>query len=82
MTLSGGALDTPILPDVLHSVLLQMGLNGEATGRLVDQLMDARRAAPAGDCTLKLDAHAGELAITLSQAGRDDWRASCPVPVG
>jgi hypothetical protein len=80
MTLSGGALDAPILADVFHSVLLQMGLNGEATDRLVDQMMAARRAAPAGGCTLQLDAHAGELTITLSQAGRD-WRASCPVPV-
>jgi hypothetical protein len=80
MTLSGGALDALILADVFHSVLSQMGLNEEATGRLVDQMMAERRRAPEGGCTLRLDANAGELAITLSQAG-GDWRASCPVPV-
>ena len=80
MTLSGGALDTAILGDVFHSVLSQMGLGGEAAERLLDELMAARNAAPDGGCTLRLDAHAGELAITLSQSGHD-WRTSCPVPV-
>jgi hypothetical protein len=80
MTLSGGALDTPILADVFHSVLSQMGLNAEAAARVLDQLMDARRSAPQGACTLGLASHAGELEITLAQAGRD-WRASLPIPI-
>ena len=65
---------------VCRSVLGQAGLEGEAADRLIDELAAERAAAPAGACTLHFAAHAGELQIVLSQAGRD-WRTSCPVPI-
>ena len=68
------------MTDVFRSVLAQVGLTGEAAERLVDQLMAARRAAPAGECEVTFAAHAGELEIALSQAS-GDWRTSCPVPI-
>ena len=83
ITLSRGAPGTDatdVLVDVFRSVLAHVGLKGRASDRLLAQALKAHRAAPAGACTLKFRAHAGELEIALSQAGRN-WRASCPVPI-
>ena len=83
MTLAGGSADGQvrhIVVDVVRSVLAHAGLKGEACERLLDQVMEERRASKSGDCTLAFAAHAGELEITLSQSGRD-WRTTCPVPV-
>jgi hypothetical protein len=82
MTLNGGSasLDSQMLVDVFRSVLAHVGLNGEASERLLDQVMEQRRTGQEGDCTLRFTAHAGELEITLSQAGRD-WHTTCPVPI-
>jgi hypothetical protein len=80
MTLSGADQDSGVMTAVCRSVLAQVGVGGEAAERLVDEVLAARKAAPAGACTLGFSAHAGELQIALSQAGRD-WRTSCPVPV-
>ena len=80
MTLSGAASDEAMMSAVCRSVLGQVGLNGEAADHLIDELVAERAAAPAGACTLHFAAHAGELQIVLSQAGRD-WRTSCPVPI-
>ncbi len=83
MTLDAGAPNheaVTMLTDVLRRVLAHAGLAGEAAERLVDQLLEAREALPAGACKLNFAAHAGELEIVLSQAGRD-WRTSCPVPI-
>jgi hypothetical protein len=77
---SRGSTDGHVLVDVFRSVLAHAGLKGEASERLLDQVMEQRRAAPDGDCTLRFSAHAGELEITLSQAGRD-WHTTCPVPI-
>jgi hypothetical protein len=79
LTLKGGD-GGPVLVDVFRSVLALVGLKGEAAERLLDQAMAEQRAAPAGDCTLSFNSHAGELEIALSQAGRN-WRTSCPVPI-
>ncbi|HUK32653.1 MAG TPA: hypothetical protein VLV86_02015 [Vicinamibacterales bacterium] len=90
ITLAGGALGpddhvshaaNTLLVDVFRSVLWQVGLSGDAADRLLEQLLAAHRAAPAGDsCTLRFVAHAGQIEIALSQAGRQ-WRTSCPVPI-
>ena len=82
ITLSGGAGSDPadVLVDVFRSVLAHVGLKGKATNRLLAQAMKAQREAPAGACTLRFTAHAGELEIALSQSGRS-WRTSCPVPI-
>jgi len=54
MTLSGGAdghVDRAVnalLVDVFRSVLWQVGLSGDAADRLLEQLLDVYRAAPAG----------------------------------
>jgi len=69
-----------MMTDVLRRVLAHAGLGGGAAEQLVDQLLMAREALPAGACTLKFAAHAGELQIALSQAGRD-WHTSCPLPI-
>ena len=79
MTLSGGVPEARVLVDVCKSVLAHVGVRGEASDRLLDQLMTEHRKCP-GDCTVCFTAHAGEIEIALSQAGRD-WRMSCPVPV-
>ena len=79
MSLSGAA-DGRVLAEVFRHVLAHAGLNGEASERLLDQVMEQRRETPSGDFTLKFNAHAGELEITLSQAGRD-WHTTCPVPI-
>ena len=82
MTVSGGGLDgahtDALVTNVFKSVLSQVGLGGDAADRLLGQALAARGAA--GACTLRFAAHAGELEIALSQAGRD-WHASCPVPI-
>jgi len=80
MTLSGAASDAHVLVDVSRSVLAHVGLKGAAAAPLLDALMAARSAAPAGLCTVRFISHAGELEIALSQSGRD-WRTSCPVPI-
>ena len=80
MTLSGAASDNAMMTAVCRHVLEHAGLVGEAADRLLDDLIAEREAAPAGACTLKFAAHAGELQIALSQAGRD-WHTSCPVPI-
>ncbi len=83
MTLDASAPNHEVVTmttDVLRRVLAHAGLAGEAAERMVDQLLTAREALPAGACKLSLSAHAGELEIVLSQAGRD-WRTSCPVPI-
>jgi len=79
MTLSGGASDAHVLLDVSRSVLAHVGLKGAAADPLLDALLAAQRAAPAGRCTVRFISHAGELEIALSQSGCD-WRTSCPVP--
>ena len=75
-----GSDGSDVLADVFRSVLAHVGLKGKATDRLVAQAMKAHRAAPAGACTLRFTAHAGELEIALSQSGQS-WRTSCPVPI-
>jgi hypothetical protein len=80
MTLSGGVADARVLADLFRSVLAHVGVKGEAGDRLLDQLMTEHRKSPGADCTLRFTAHAGEIEIALSQAGRD-WRTSCPVPI-
>ena len=82
MTFDGGpgSVAALVLADLFRHVVAHVGLNGEAAERLLDQVMDERRAAVDGDCTLRFTAHAGELEITLTQAGRD-WHTTCPVPV-
>jgi hypothetical protein len=82
MTFDGGpgGVVGLVLADVFRHVLAHAGLNGEASERLLDQVMEQRRTGPGGGCTLRFAAHAGELEITLSQAGRD-WHTTCPVPV-
>ncbi len=79
MTLSGTP-DSHVLIDVFRSVLAHVGLKGEAGDRLLDQVMAERRKAQGVDCTVLFNAHAGEIVITLTQAGRD-WRTSCQVPI-
>ena len=73
------ALVLPVIV-MLLLLLVQVGVVGDGGERIVEQLLKAQRALPAGTCVLKFTAHAGELEIALSQAGRD-WRTSCPVPV-
>ena len=87
MTLSSGAdshvdrAANALLVDVFRSVLWQVGLSGDAADRLLEQLLDVYRAAPAGaDCTVRFVAHGGEIEIALTQAGQE-WRASSPVPL-
>jgi hypothetical protein len=83
MTLAGGSADGPvrqIVVDVVRGVLAHAGLTGEAGERLLDQVMQERRASKSADCILRFAAHAGELEITLSQSGRD-WHTTCPVAV-
>ena len=87
ITLSGGAdghvdrAGNALLVDVFRSALWQVGLTGDPADRLLEQLLDVYRAAPAGaDCTVRFVAHDGEIEIALSQAGRQ-WRTSCPVPI-
>jgi hypothetical protein len=75
-----GSVDRLVLADVFRQVLAHVGLNSEAGERLLDQVMEQRRTGPDGACTVRFAAHAGELEITLSQAGRD-WHTTCPVPV-
>ena len=82
MTLTSGAPDGKaghILADVFRSVLAHAGLKGEASDRLLDQVMNERRKSASEDCTVRFASHAGELEITLSQNGHD-WRTSCPAP--
>ena len=86
MTLKGGPggpgrADGVMLAEVFRHVLAHAGLNSEAGERLLDKVMDERRTGVDGDCTLRFTAHAGELEIALSQAGRE-WHTTCPVPIG
>ena len=84
--LSGGAfeddhkLGTPVLVDLFRHVLGHAGVKGEASDRLVDQVMAEYRKGPAAACMLRFTAHAGEMEIVLVRAGRD-FRTSCPVPI-
>ena len=80
MTFTGADPNAHVLIDVFRCVLAHVGLKGEASDRLLDQVMAEHRKGPHGDCTLRFTAHAGEMQIELSQAGRD-WRTSCPVPI-
>jgi hypothetical protein len=82
MTFNGGPGSSvgPVLAEVFRHVVAHVGLNGEAGERLLDQVMEQRRDAADGGCTLRFTARAGELEITLSQAGRD-WHTTCPVPI-
>jgi len=80
MTLSGGAADTHVLADLFRSVLAHCGVRGEASDRLLDQVMNEHRKASGAGYTVRFTAHAGEIEIALSQDGRD-WRTSCPVPI-
>jgi hypothetical protein len=82
MTLNGGSgqADGVVIAEVFRHVLAHVGLNGEASERLLDQVMNERRTGLKGACTLRFTAHAGELEIALSQAGRD-WHTTCPVPI-
>ena len=80
MTLSGSLSGNEVIPGVCRSVLVHAGLDGASAERIVDQVLAAQRAWPPGKRTLKFTAHAGELEIVLSQAGRD-WRTSCPLPI-
>jgi hypothetical protein len=75
-----GAPDSHIVVDVFRCVLAHVGLKGEAGERVLDQVMAERRKAGSVDCSLRFAAHAGEIVITLTQAGRD-WKMSAPVPV-
>ena len=79
MTLTGGE-SGPVLAEVFRSVLAHVGLKGEAGERVLDQVMTERRKAQTPDCTVRFAAHAGEIIITLTQAGCD-WKMSAPVPV-
>ena len=79
MTFNGGPAGS-VLADLFRHVVAHVGLNAEACERLLDQVMEQRRSRPDGDCTLHFTAHAGELQITLSQAGHD-WHTTCPVPI-
>jgi hypothetical protein len=73
--------DAPdVLVDVIRSVLAHVGLKGKATDRVLAQAVKAQRAAPAGPCTVRFTAHAGQLEIALSQSGQS-WQTSCPVPI-
>ena len=80
MTLAGGEPNSHVIVDVFHSVLAHAGLNGEASDRLLDQVMTEFRKGQGGDCVLRFAAHDGELEIAFSRDGRD-FRTSCPVPV-
>ena len=86
ITLSDGALSaensvtSALFIDVFRSVLWQAGVGGHAADRLLEQLLAAHRAAPAGAWTVRFVVHGGTMEIALSQAGRD-WRTSCQVPV-
>ena len=74
---AAGAVAAGALVEVLRSVLAYVGLKGKASERLLAEAMKAHGAAPDGECTLVLTAHAGELEIALSQSGRS-WRTTCP----
>ena len=81
MTLHGDADESSlVLAEVFRSVLAQVGVKGEASERLLDQVMDERRKAAIADCKVHFIAHAGEIEIWLLHDGRD-FRTSCPVPV-
>jgi len=78
---SPGNHDNALLVDVFRSVLWQVGLSGDAADHLLEQLLAAHRAAPAGAaCTVRFVVRAGEIEIAMSQADRS-WRTSCPVPI-
>jgi len=82
MTLNGApgdAVGTPLLVEVVRSVLASAGVKGEAADRLIDEVTAAYRTGE-GACTLRFAAHAGEIELAFSRSGRD-FRASCPVPV-
>ena len=79
MTLNGTADGTPVIVEVVRSVLASAGVKGEAADRLIGEVTAAYRKGE-GACTLRFAAHAGEIEIAFSRGGRD-FRASCPVPV-
>ncbi len=79
LTLPGHAHDTEMLVDLLRTVLGHAGYSGDTLERLIRQVGSVRAAAPAPQpCSVRFEAHAGELRIVVSQAGRD-WRTTCPV---
>ena len=80
MTLGGGDPSSHVIVDVFRSVLAHAGVKGEASDRVLDQVMTEFRQGTGGDCALRFVAHAGELEITFSRDGRD-FHTSCPVPV-
>jgi hypothetical protein len=79
MTLSATG-DSHLLVDVVRSMLAHVGLKGDARDRLIDEIVEQRRAAPAGACTVHVTARSGEVEITFAQSGRD-FKTSCPVPL-
>ena len=88
MTLEGDPSEsTPVLVEVFRSVLASVGVTGEASERLLNEVMNERRksadsgqSAADASCTLRFAAHAGQIEISLSQDGRS-FRTSCPVPI-
>ena len=81
MTLTGDASESSlVLAEVFRSVLAHVGVKGEASERLLDQVMNERRKAAVPDCKVHFIAHAGEIEIWLSHDG-STFRTSCPVPI-
>ena len=78
LALSGHLLDSELLTEVLRTVLSHAGYGGDTLERLVRQVDVKAAGSPPLPCRVRFEAHAGELQIVVSQAGRE-WRTTCPV---
>ena len=79
LTLAGHVLDSDLLSDLLRTVLGNAGYGGDTLERLVRQVTGRAGGGPqASPCRVRIEAHAGELQIAVSQGGRE-WRTACPV---
>jgi hypothetical protein len=72
-----------MLADVTRAVLVHVGYQSAAIERLRSELVTALRAGAAAGhprCGIRFSAHLGQLQITIAYPGRDEWRATRPLP--
>lgn len=74
-----------MLAEVASAVLVHVGYQGAAIERLRAELRAAlKTGAAAGHarCDVRFLAHSGQLHISIAYPGRDEWRATRPLPPG
>lgn len=83
LELSDQAHFDAMLSQVAAAVLGYAGCSGQRLEDMSARLREELTAGPAGShhrCDVQFRAHAGELLITVSCAGRPEWRTTLALP--